>query len=313
MPLEIPRYPTALVPAFTTRKPNQPLTFWKGTMRLATSTRSDSGTGTVQYNWLPQPGTSFALRHGTPFLGVGPGMLRFGSTELPVMVTQSGAMARGGPGSRGSIRGGRVTYSDARARKLRLHLANFMEFHGAAVERVTARHVYQWAGRHEFTAAGWHVVVDSIREADQALRSRLKAEGGYAITHVVEVERADRRVIAESAIATMLEVIGYVFSFSNGAWCMPLMIQALDNRDALAWHDLGTRLIAPWRPRRPWIHPDAFDLSTLFAGVLARHEETAWTKPRSSRSGTTRRMRGREEARHRGSSRAGEAALAAPT
>jgi hypothetical protein len=104
------------------------------------------------------------------------------------------------------------------------------------------------------------VVVDRIEQAGKELQNRLEAEGGYPLTHVVEVERADRGNISRSQTALLFQVLGYLFSFANGAWCTPVLTQGIDLNGSPIWTDMTTSILSRWREKRNLFDRDEFNV-----------------------------------------------------
>ncbi len=101
------------------------------------------------------------------------------------------------------------------------HLLNFPVFFGLADYIVkTGEPPYQGSSRHGrvvLEADGWSITIAET-DATQVLAKGLSAQGGYVLTHVGQIKRADGSTFTSDGLEDVLTCLHYFLSFALGRW-----------------------------------------------------------------------------------------------
>ena len=93
------------------------------------------------------------------------------------------------------------------------HLVNFPDFIGDPVSYDSGNAVSR--RRMVFEAEGWRIIIDAVKKISELIKE-LKASSGYAITHVVKVERSDGETFSSDEANKQLEALNWFLSFARG-------------------------------------------------------------------------------------------------
>lgn len=92
-------------------------------------------------------------------------------------------------------------------------------------------------GRFQMECDGWLVTVAELERTEE-LVNRLSDTGGYAITHVGEVQRSDGRTFSTTQLDDLLACVGDFFSMVLGRWSRPSLTVGFDSA--------GNRVFEQW-------------------------------------------------------------------
>lgn len=123
----------------------------------------------------------------------------------------------------------------------------------------------------------WRIELKSMIETRERIKA-LKAEGGYALTHVGRVARADRSEFSGKEADESLRAIRYFLSFARGAWCEPSCAVGFDDSKARVWESWSSPRDS-WRQPSSWFDPHHCEqLAELFPGFMARWADDDWAE-----------------------------------
>jgi hypothetical protein len=135
-----------------------------------------------------------------------------------------------------------------------------------------------WRGRVTLESSGWRVVLVSRRDI-RTLIDDLQATGGYGITHLGSLERADGSAFDAVEGRHFLDCLAFFFAFARGLWTPPTLAVGIEN-NRVAWREWAGRITSPWRGNFSWFseqHPQM--LSDVFSGFVNRWEDPNWQEP----------------------------------
>jgi hypothetical protein len=155
------------------------------------------------------------------------------------------------------------------------HLFNFVNLFG------TRRSTEESGGRivaieHvDLICDEWKVEIKSLPASSDAFEI-LKAEGGYRLTHIGCIEKADNSSFSGKDADRCLNALLFFLSFAKGGWCEPIC--------AVGFDAAGNRVWESWlSPREPWHNPlcwfdphNGSQLATLFPGFMKRWANEDW-------------------------------------
>lgn len=141
------------------------------------------------------------------------------------------------------------------------HLPNFHDTLGVGIGRQDMS--MTWSGRFLLTTDGWKVTVDKV-DNYSFLFSSLKASGGYAITHMVKIEREDGSEFNVEQTESLIEDLFYFFSFARGQWTDPILGIGFDRNADQVWERWARPRTDTWRTLASWFDPQTPNRLTYF-------------------------------------------------
>jgi hypothetical protein len=131
----------------------------------------------------------------------------------------------------------------------------------------------RWMGRSLLTGGGWSVTLDA-RPDHREVEQRLRAAGGYGITHAGRLAKNDGAAFAAADAENALAVVRYTLSLASGRWVAPVLPVGLDSGGKPVWTVWQHELIHPYRGSHRLADPvTAGHLPELFAAVMSRWED----------------------------------------
>ena len=216
-------YPPALVPTYTTPSASQPTALWAGRVDLATGGSRMPGTGEISLSWRPGPWIRFEQQPSR----LVPAVLNTGGGRLVSWGLAASAeyVSTGTPISLGTVRttgflpaGLEVRRSSRTLAVLDFHLVNFPTYVG---DPVSVGGGWRRA-RISFQGHGWVVDLDWVADASR-LEGELRADRGYAITHVGRLARKDGSPFTAARGMRFVDSLLLLFGFVGGAWAGPTL------------------------------------------------------------------------------------------
>jgi hypothetical protein len=164
-------------------------------------------------------------------------------------------------------------------RSVKLHVPNFHNYIGA---RVVFRGRYgPWPSRSRLTLMHeeWRIYLDQDPQLDQRENS-LRANGGYAMTHVGIIERADGRAFRRRDIEDLSSCLHRFLSFARGFWCGPLVLEGMGRRGALWTEWSSEALLTDWQGVASWFPlRDVSEVTVAFDGFCELWNRPLWKRP----------------------------------
>lgn len=121
----------------------------------------------------------------------------------------------------------------------------------------------------------WKVGLQPLHSTYDKIKA-LKAEGGYRLTHVVQIERTNSSSFSGKEAKEILDALRYLLSFARGCWCIPVCPVGFDTSKERVW-ELWSTPSAPWRVTKSWCDPYHIDqLDKLFPGFMERWLNKNW-------------------------------------
>lgn len=148
------------------------------------------------------------------------------------------------PSSEPIIGSGEETTTIARAV---FHLFNFMDLSGTrqSTERNgTSIHTIECL---DLETDEWKIELKALSETRQNIKS-LKEEGGYRLTHIGGIQRADDSPFTGKDLDECLYALRFALSFAKGGWCEPVCTVGYDLAGNRVWESWSS-------PRESWHNP----------------------------------------------------------
>ena len=157
------------------------------------------------------------------------------------------------------------------------HIFNFPKFHGPD-DYVFVSSGVSLCDRAVLRAGGWRVTIAGTDKTEDLCKS-LRAQGGYAITHMGKVEREDGEVFSREQAEHVLSCTREFLSFALGRWigiALPVGLSNDGQRVFEQW-DLPRTTAGPWNGSFSWFDPRHGDLlSDVFPGFFSLWNDGMW-------------------------------------
>lgn len=120
----------------------------------------------------------------------------------------------------------------------------------------------------------WQVDLRLMRETRDRIK-RLKAEGGYGLTHIGLLRKDSSSFSGKEAEKT-LNALRFFLSFAKGAWCNPICAVGFDGSGNRVWESWSSPKEA-WHSPLSWFDPHHCEqLAALFPGFVAKWNHEDW-------------------------------------
>lgn len=278
--------PNPLEPAYHTADVNTPIELYNGPVDIISNEGTTHGkSGKVSLVWLPWPRIRISVDDFSPVNPFedkmdwrisAPGRQRARHVSW-TDVKMSGGDAAKSPTSTGILRDD-DTFAGCRLSAILFHVSNGPEYNGAWVRNLKGKGA--GARRAVLQAAPWRITLDAVREwtTDDAHR-RLRASGGYAITHMGRLDREDGEPFDGQDADAHLEAFGWLLSFCRGAWTFPLLLVGKDadtHEHRELWRcpkiDAATR-------NQSWFNRLSTEGFGVLPGLVAKLGDAIWGEP----------------------------------
>lgn len=280
--------PDRLTAVYATPEPNAAVSLFRGLLKVGGGDFHLSGQGGVALEWLPSPRVVFGaegrvhLKQALSQLGelaiVAPSI----GLEARALHTWSTSRLLQPEGServpyeiRGTLNGPmRCVRSRRRIKRIVFHVPNFRNFVGTPVsprgEGGRSR------SRLTLRTEDWRLTLDAVPNVSQ-LTGSLDDTGGFALTHVGQVEAIPPGRLSWKRAGGLLDLLTWSLSFARGAWCGPVLIVGLDEEGNGVREDWRLRRIGNWDTRPNWFEerrPEAF--VEFFTGLAQLWSDPEW-------------------------------------
>jgi hypothetical protein len=258
---------------------SSPIPLWSGLLWLDVGGARSVGNGDIALEWRPEPW--IAWRQATPSV---PGAVfnadsgRAIPHGLGTWAPYARTSATIGTGRRSEARGylpdglvvGRGPFNE-----ITFHLVNFPDYVGSPISLGNA----DWVGRQRWTARGWSVVLDQVPNYTE-LKRQLRADRGFAVTHVGRVSRTDRTPVSARRALALMTHLHWFLAFVRGGWVGPALLIGNDTAGRTRWQHWSVLRVTPAASRHSWFDgedPDA--MARLAPGFMQRLESRTWGDP----------------------------------
>lgn len=298
---QISNCPSALAPVYSMQYPNQAIELYcgnlKATQRKTINVQENiasiaQGSGFVRLEWLPSPRITYEIfdvkwisspsttfpegsAKTVEFLNLGEAKLTshgYVTTAclFPPQLSASGdqlsspAVDNVKPETRPEVTGhleeAIVQGQGQDLKYILLHLVNFPEFDGASISN--SAKTKAWRGRINLSADGWKITIDKLEEISQEFATALGISGGYALTHVVKLERSDGSTFTSDDVEDLQEPLSYFLSFIRGLWTSLILPVGYSNNGEVIWKEWNAHKLRvdPWQDYRRGMYSRLSDI-----------------------------------------------------
>jgi len=165
------------------------------------------------------------------------------------------------------------------------HLLNVPDFAGPEdyilLGGDTPEEGLQRCGRVPLEADGWRITIAATGDTNELVK-KLKAQGGYLLTHVAKIERKNSESFTSEALDEILTCFHYFLSFALGRWAGVALTCGFDSEGKMVHQEWGLRRTAdgPWNGSLAWFDEHHSELlPQIFPGFMALWRNQVWREP----------------------------------
>lgn len=259
---------------------NEPILLASGLTRIdCQGSRFDAD---VQFrlSWLPKPSVRFDIAEAPE--GMHPALAGI-SFELPDgtqvernMITRLG-VTTASEVYRSAISGLTnqlvIRPKDAEVNDVRFFLPNFQSIIGKGLQYPDGS---QRAARLTLDGGAWTITLDELNDCKYRIES-LRANSGFAVTHIGRLERTDGKAIVVTDARRILQTLHWYISFCSGRWTGPCLPMGFDPSGLKIWETWDYHRTSPYHQPRSWMddcHRECFE--NPFPGFLSLWQDDNW-------------------------------------
>lgn len=156
------------------------------------------------------------------------------------------------------------------------HLFNFVDLIGMrrSTEQDGAKG-YRSINHVDLAFDGWNVELKSLIKTSENIEA-LKAEGGYRLTHIGCIKKADSTSFSGKDADEWLKTLRFFLSFAKGCWCEPICAVGFDVSNNRVWESWASPKES-WHTPLSWFDPhNSSQLAMLFPGFMNRWVNDDW-------------------------------------
>jgi hypothetical protein len=295
---DIINLPIVLEPIYE-GNPNKPIFLYKGLLELRQTftieqedgsneikEHTQMGCGHVEFTWFPLPcikfefssnETSFWLDVSKPIL------LRLPSLNASVAIHLSEYNQGKQAGNKVS---GRITEpvvqgSGESLAYVMFHIVNFSEFIGSPT-RSNKDHIGYKTNRinFEISEENWKLTLDNLQSISECSKE-LKANGGFAVTHVGKLERLNGDMFSDIEAKDLLGILQSFLSFARGLRVPIILLSGYDNHENKVWEYWDSSQGDSWQGVKssfPEFDGRGQFIADVFPGFLRWWSDENWKK-----------------------------------
>ena len=129
---------------------------------------------------------------------------------------------------------------------------------------------YQRRDLIKLQASSWVIEVRSLKNTREVI-GRLRAHGGYGLTHEGSIRRSDWKSFSVNQVSPLLELLRLFLSFARGANCGLTLVVGMNDKGQRVWETWSASRPSPWSGERSWFdHNHGMTLAELFPGFYRR-------------------------------------------
>jgi hypothetical protein len=154
-----------------------------------------------------------------------------------------------------------------------IHIGNFPLFIGRPISWPDGSIV---GARLFFEGGGWRITLDHAAGAIELDRT-LREHGGFALTHIARVERANGDKFSVAQLQELVEAFTYFCWLCAESKCGPLLPVGFNDRGRAVWSRWDAPWIEPYPAVATWLDSThAGEAEALFPAFLRRFEDPYW-------------------------------------
>ena len=159
-------------------------------------------------------------------------------------------------------------------KEVQFGLLNFPDFLGEEyLPPKTSKEIKEGYQRRDFVkleASPWVIEVKSFKNTRETIK-RLRADGGYGLTHEGSIRRSDWKSFSVNQVSPLMDLLRLFLSFARGANCGLTLVVGMNDKGQRVWEKWSASRPSPWSGERSWFdHSHGMTLAELFPGFYRR-------------------------------------------
>ena len=143
------------------------------------------------------------------------------------------------------------------------HLFNFVNLGGTRSSKEESERSCHHLEHLDLICDEWNIELNSLESTQENIET-LEKEGGYRLTHIGGIKKADGTAFSGKDADDCLKDLQYFLSFAKGGWCNPICAVGFDAHGSRVWESWSSPQ-EPWHSSLSWFNPeDGSQLATLF-------------------------------------------------
>jgi len=277
-----------LTPAFQFGGPNQSTLLAKNTVTIQIDGKTYTGDGEVRLNLLPSAGIYIY----TEFQNIPTALvlaINFGEKKITSFILGMKKVPGFSPGAGGDATKQTMTLqwrpksepligvgdASTSIQRVVFHLFNFKDIIGMRRNWEKSGPDKQAIEHVEMFDNSWTVELRSLVKTRDHFK-KLRAEGGYGLTHIGCLKRSDGSSFSGEKAEEEFQALRFLLSFAKGMACYPICAVGFDNLNTRVW-ELWSSPKEPWHSTISWFDPHHCEqIAGLFPGFMKHWEDQNW-------------------------------------
>jgi hypothetical protein len=270
--------PEAIKPIYSTKNINEEIILYIGDLQLIlVSGKVIKSEGIIYYSWLPSPQISFSIPELPKYIKFDDSnQLIIQGINFPINIIITSISINEHHPISGVFSEPIVIKPSKQCNKIIAHIANFSQFYGEPIQQKDKG--TGWLGRMSFTNNIWEINLDQLKETAEMIQV-LKKQGGYGITHVIQLKKFDNSYFNIDEAQKILRDFGYFLSFLQGRWTSPILSIGYD-QDRKTCQEWKASRIHDWKYVDNWFpwfrHEDVKNINQIFVSFMCKCEDPDW-------------------------------------
>jgi hypothetical protein len=269
---------------YQTTEPNAAIPLYNGPITLQDGRGSVTGEGTIELRWLPDLEIGFSIpdvplmSSGGPCMGLGKSDLRLAVPDaiwaVPIVMTSQRMGSHCPHSVHGVFNGPLQIGQNVPLAAVELCLANFAYF--------LPPHMYTEGNRGiridpiHWEIDGWVITIAAMPGLAQ-LVEKVKAAGGYALTHRVRVERIGAATFSVDEVEALTDRLFWFLCFAQGRCVNLILPVGYDADGKVVWQKWAPWRVSRWKWSESWVDEQhAHRIVDAFKGFIQRCQNPAW-------------------------------------
>lgn len=272
--------PKAQAAIYETEQANKSLRLYTGPIEVIQDNLCEVCDGTVDLEWIPFLSINFHIKECHGIFSTAPCVVNLLSlgVKAKAQISSIGGSSHilGGWFDEELFSIGNSSTPDIK--NVVAHVANFTHYRGSPIERETPKTRYKTAGRLPLASSIWNVTIDTL-DSTEALLNELDKNRGFAITHVMKIERIDGSVFSGDSASNIMFCLSTFLSFICGYQVSVLLPVGFNSSGTRVWEKWSTTQLEARKHGFSWFPEKTMflkEISALFYGFAELWNDSDW-------------------------------------
>lgn len=261
-------------------KLNESIPIYEGIFDIFDENRKMVLKGNISLEWLPKPKIRFygdvletqidLASHEDNFFGNQVKLKALDSLECNVMITGVSF------GLKNNVSGIMVEDLSANnhvdVERVDFAIVNFQDSFGSNINFGKRNYL----GRITLSYKEWRIIIDKRHDYSsppEKIMTQLKNKGGYLITHLARIERADNHSFNTGEIESLIKGVHWLLSFASGRHVGVCLFRGI-KQEEVVWYGNKLSIISNWKSNITWFPKQKAEiLENIYPMLVERLED----------------------------------------